>query len=86
MKKVRIALSVLAVAIALSGTFANQFQSSDFVMAWEYVSTPEPACNEVTVDCVTVAQFPCTINSHPVGDSNTISNSVCGTQLRRATQ
>lgn len=86
MRKVRIALSVLAVAIALSGTFANQFQSPDFVTAWEYISTPEPACNEVSVNCVTDAQFPCTINSHPVGDSNVISNSMCGTQLRRTTQ
>jgi len=80
MKKVRILLTVLALAFAAAGTFASQYQPDTFVTGWEYIPGSPDRCIIQTSLCQPNQTTLCSINGHKVGDSNAIS-SQCGTQL-----
>jgi hypothetical protein len=85
MKKLRIFLSVAAIVFAIGGTFASQNIPAFAIQGYEYIpaSPGIPAeCSVVSVDCNTFSANLCTINSHKVGNSSSISTQ-CGTQLKR---
>ncbi len=82
MKKVRVFLTVAALALAATGTFASRYQLDTFVDGWEYIqgSGGEADVCRVKNDlCTTNSSTLCSINGHPVGNAPSGTN--CGTQL-----
>lgn len=82
MKKVRIFLSVFAVALAVTATFAMRLNPP--MIGFEYIpaSGSAPAqCVERTVDCVIEANNECQLNSHDVYRPDAQTN--CGILLKK---
>ena len=82
MKKIRIPLTVMALALAIGGTFASKYQPVPTTTGYEYIAGVPDLCIEITPICNPTGPNLCTFNGHKIGDSSSIS-SQCGTQLKR---
>jgi len=82
MKRLRILLSLTAVVLAVSVTFAMRPGGS--MTGFEYIpasgGTPEQ-CIERTVDCIPQGANDCELNTHEVRDSNLVTH--CGATLSK---
>lgn len=81
MKKVRVILSIMALVLAIGGTFATQYKPADSITAFEYIPGPPVICSDMTTSCSLNSAIVCTINNHEVRANNSTSSS-CGAQLK----
>ena len=84
MKKIRVLFSIMALVLGVSASFATKVTSNSAVQ-YEFiprVGLPDECKMLDTQVCNNLANIPCTINGHKVGDSQ-IASTACGQQQTR---